>query len=236
MTGCRERENPGFPAGSPGSGWAWVPPGEVVIGSRETMDRNPPRRAVSGGFWLGRRAVTVREFARFLSDTGARPGARYPDLSYRRGRWRAARFRGGYPARGVTRAEAEAYCAWLSGRLGRAARLPTADEWEIAARGGLAGARYPWGWGHPRGRARFAASGPVRAGSGRPNRFGLRNMSGNVFEWCSDPPESGEAIACGGAWSEPDERRLRVFERTGFPIDYRGEDAGFRVLLTAAAP
>src|SRR5829696_9021779 len=40
-----------------------------------------------------------------------------------------------HPATGLSRADAEAFCAWMSDRLGRAVRLPSGAEWEAAARG-----------------------------------------------------------------------------------------------------
>ncbi len=88
-------------------------------------------------------------------------------------------------------------------------RLPTEAEWEKAARGGLAGNRFPWGNSISEGQANYYGStgsysydlGPngyntnfntggspytSPVGSFAPNGYGLYDMAGNVYEWCWD--------------------------------------------------
>lgn len=101
--------------------------------------------------------------------------------------------RGDHPVVHVSHADALAYCAWA----GRA--LPTESQWEYAARGGLDGARFPWGDEEPaadRPRCNIFPGdfpdrpdgdvGTVPARAFAPNGFGLYQMVGNVWEWCAD--------------------------------------------------
>ena len=101
---------------------------------------------------------------------------------------------GDHPVVHVSWNDALAYCRWA----GRA--LPTEAQWECASRGGLPGARYPWGedlgeqwrcniWQGTFPTVNTEADGwlttaPVR--SYEPNGYGLWQTVGNVWEWCAD--------------------------------------------------
>lgn len=125
----------------------------------------------------------------------------------------------GHPVGCISLAGARAYCRWLQRRLsdsipGIEVRLPTPLEWEAAARAGRT-CTYPWGDAAPTGaEANISDSsepllircpgiddgspGLAPAGSYPPNPWGLRDMSGNLAEWCVTA--DGKAVVMGGSW------------------------------------
>ena len=127
-----------------------------------------------------------------------------------------------HPVVQVAYEDALAYALWAG------KRLPTEAEWEFAARGGLEGARFAWGdepqkpddllvnsW---QGRFPYLNTGangwigtsPV--GSFPPNGYGLLDMTGNVWEWTSEPwmdhHEEAQACSCSPAATHPGQQRV----------------------------
>ncbi|MBI1283574.1 MAG: SUMF1/EgtB/PvdO family nonheme iron enzyme [Thiobacillus sp.] len=177
-----------------------VPAGAFEYGAapRESApDQDRPRRAalIERSFALGAHPVTTDEFETYARATGWRPRA---DLM-----WLA----GGQPVINVRQTEARDYCAWLSQETGQRYRLPTEQEWEYACRAGAATA-YPHGERitpadalynasqgfdatrpkRPRLLSRcFMRCGAMEVGRLRPNRWGLHDMPGNVWEFTASP-------------------------------------------------
>jgi sulfatase modifying factor 1 len=87
------------------------------------------------------------------------------------------------------------FCAWASQLVGVALSLPTEAQWEYAARGGAAGQEFPWGNNFERNRLWCSNKKQSDVGKTAPvyrstqiyrNSYGMTDMAGNVWEWCSD--------------------------------------------------
>lgn len=153
-----------------------------------------------------------------------------------------------YPVTDIRWKEAQAYLDWLSAKTGKAYRFLTEAEWEYAARAGTATA-FATGPAIQPDMANYAASGfgkPRPVGQYAPNRFGLHDVHGNVWEWVADcfseggyygAPADGTAVTrqrChahvlrGGAFDTRPEQ-LRVAYR--FTDHFGGEGVGLRVAM-----
>ncbi len=162
------------------SGLVWIAPGTFLMGSPVSEDGRDSSEVIhtltlTQGFWMSDHETTQGEYQLVM---GSNP-------SYRKGE--------SLPVEQVSWYGAVTYCQKLTERersAGRitslqAYRLPTEAEWEYAARAGTTGARYGeldaigWWWGNSGSKTH-----PVSQKAA--NAWGLHDMIGNVWEWCSD--------------------------------------------------
>jgi len=163
-----------------------------------------------------------------------------------------------YPMYYVNYDDAQEFISRLNKATGKQYRLPTEAEWEFAARGGIKskGNKFSGsnemdsvGW---YGENSSDTIHPV--GTKQPNELGIYDMSGNLYEWCSDwyalynwggsglqtnytgPQEGFDRVLRGGSWIDNTDRGSRVWSRantSGFSYSarYRCRDIGIRLVL-----
>ena len=167
------------------------------------------------------------------------------------------------PVDHVSFEQAQAFCARLSEREGRIYRLPTEAEWAYACR---AGTTTPFAFGETISSAQANFDGTYTYGPGRvgqyraatmpvasfpPNRWGLHDMHGNVWEWCNPQPSTSVSatsfstgslglaggaltghILRGGSWrSRPS--ACRSANRVIGTVEDTPGNVGFRVVMDA---
>lgn len=183
----------------------------------------------------------------------ASSGAQDWGLHYADNRWVAVAGYDNHPVIDVSWEGASEFATYVGGRL------PTEAQWEYACRAGtttsfntgecLVNAQANYNWTYPRSDCTNTTStfpGTTQAvGSYPANAFGLYDMHGNVWEWCSDwhgdypataqtnpeGPASSEVRVARGGGSEDDANRCRSADRRGGPGWHQGRIIGFRVVL-----
>ena len=200
-------------------------------------DEKPVHSVTVSSFKISKYEITHKQFIEFLNDKGVNANGSYSDATYGNKEYidmddgdcaighngSSFYFKGSSyastdntPVIEVTWYGANAFCKWAGGRL------PTEAEWEYAARGGNQSQGYTYSGSNTIGDVAWYGSNsgskthPV--GTKQPNELGIYDMSGNVFEWCSDwysssyyssspstnpqGPSSGSyRVRRGGGWS-----------------------------------
>lgn len=215
-----------------------IPAGKFIMGCpRDEKGRLPGdfdkhEVTISRSFYLGVYPVTQKQYTAIM---GSNP----------------SKFKGEtHPVEQVRWTEVQVFCKRVSARTHKKLRLPTEAEWEYACRAGTTTA-YSFGddWRKLRDYAWYADNSgntthPV--GEKKPNPWGLYDMHGNVWQWCSDwdskshdgkaekdprGPKSGKNhVARGGSWLG-DFRMCRSAFRTGSAPSIRLSHFGFRVIV-----
>jgi formylglycine-generating enzyme required for sulfatase activity len=153
-------------------GMVLIPGGRFLMGRSGGPDpeAEPAHEIQLAPYLLDERPVTNRQFREFLQQTNPEAAKALADDET--------------PVTNVTWDEAYAYC------LAQGNRLPTEAEWEYAARG-TDGRLYPWGESFDPAAVNYGKSGilhtePVGARPRNRSPFGVLDMAGNVWQWCSD--------------------------------------------------
>jgi formylglycine-generating enzyme required for sulfatase activity len=221
-----------------------IPAGWFQMGSKD--DKNVPLHKVQlDAFYMDKYEVTNILYSKFLSATNRSIPKDWnnPKLS-----------NSDQPVVNVSWEDAKAYAEWAG------KRLPTEAEWEKAARGGLLMQKYPFGNGITGYDANCLETGykcPSTVGQFKPNGYGLYDMSGNVWEWCTDwyddkyysiapdqnpkGPELGnKKVIRGGSWRESlstfmtaTQKFPMIFERKSKKPSDSSDNVGFRCAMDA---
>jgi len=211
----------------------------------------PEHTVVVAPFYLGQCEVTNAQWKKFI-DANPEWGPEQIPEEFHDGEyltfWRGNEPPAGkenHPVVGVSWYAAKAYCEWAGGRL------PTEAEWEFAAQG-------PDHWEYPYGeffdlrRANVFENGPrdtVPVGQYGPYGYGLCDLAGNVWEWCSsqyrpypyaaddgreDLTAGGRRVIRGGAWFVQDYEQYRTRARARSEAQARkcSKGIGLRLALT----
>ena len=209
----------------------WIRPGVFVMGSPRTEewrsnDETQHRVTLSRGYWLADSPVTQALWQAVTGDT-------------------PSRFQGDArrPVERVSWHDCQYFCARLGERMrGPTFRLPTEAEWEYACRAGTQGATYApsnlddIAWYDNNSDDTTHAVKEKLA-----NQWGLHDMLGNVWEWCSDfgsaaqqdsaVPAGGERrVMRGGSWGYQ-ARYVRAALRGARDPRYRSSGLGLRLAL-----
>ena len=221
----------------------WCPPGTFMMGSPQTeeghaQDEILHRVTLTKGFWMGETPVTQRQWEAVMGDN--------PSVC-----------RGvDHPVEGVSWHDCMDFIRKVNEQQKCALRLPTEAEWEYACRAetngpfGGNGVLCEMGWYNDDSYGEMQpsrSSHPVK--KKEPNKWGLYDMHGNVWEWCSDwygaysaesvtdpigPPEGKLKIRRGGSWQD-EAMACRSAYRLVFSPESRHSLLGFRVAFDADA-
>lgn len=262
-------------------GMVLIKGGVFQMGSKNGMpDEAPVHTVAVAPFWIDVYEVSVADFAKFVEATGyktdaekfgwsgvfdraAKQWSKSDGADWRHPHGPGSTAKPHEPVTQISWSDAVAYARW-GGK-----RLPTEAEWEFAARGGLAGREYAWGdelrpggkpvanWWQGKfpmidtGEDGFAGVAPI--GRFPPNGFGLRDVAGNVWEWCADWYDAGyffksprenprgpvvgeERVMRGGSWmcAENFCSNYRVAGRSHATPDSGLDNLGFRCARDSA--
>ena len=228
-----------------------IPAGTFQMGSTTgDVDQHPVHTVILSSFSMGATPVTVAVWKEYCAATGIT----LPEAP-------AWGLLDDHPVVNVSwndimgSDDTGGFCGWASDVAGVRLTLPTEAQFEYAARGGQSGLEYPWGNSFDRSKLWCSVARPGDAGKTAPvsrssnifrNVFGLTDMSGNVWHWCSDwydsyangsqtdplgPSSSSENRRCvrGGSWGLNDPDGFRCAYRSRLYPGLGSSLIGFRL-------
>ncbi|MEW6087349.1 MAG: formylglycine-generating enzyme family protein [bacterium] len=154
-----------------------IPAGEFIMGYNDgNSDENPEHKVYLDAFYMDKYEVSNKDYQKFIRETD------YPAPEF----WYSKEYKNfnkpDHPVVGVSFEDAFNYALWAK------KRLPTEAEWEKACRGDSS-FLYPWGDKKPdKSLGNFCSEATVDSKSFPEgvSPYGIYNMLGNVWEWCSD--------------------------------------------------
>ena len=214
-------------------------------------DEKPAHQVTVSSFRMSATEITNAQYAEFLN-TRSISGTTYngnrlftlsANLTYTNGKWNAKSGYDTHPMVNVTWHGAYEYCNWAGGRL------PTEAEWEYAARGGNKSYGYKYAGSNTLDEVAWysANSGnhTHEVGTKKANELSIYDMSGNVYEWCSDwygaynsdaqynPNDTTSGsyrVFRGGSWNS-NAKNCRVTYRYNNTPAYGFNFLGFRLVI-----
>jgi formylglycine-generating enzyme required for sulfatase activity len=189
--------------------------GAYKVGSDVGRDRNPERTITLAAFTIDDCEVTCFDYWRFVRATGTAAPPGWVDGRYPYGGERV-------PVGNVSPAEAKRFAEWVGGRL------PTSDEWEVAATGGT-GKAFPWNESFFPQLANFMGGELVEVRSEPQDRspFGGYDFCASLREWVVLP--DGMVAARGGSFSSGQFLYLRLTRGPDESVRDRRPTIGLRV-------
>ena len=221
-----------------GIDWVAVEGASFTMGTNGGMTNEQPATSVRlDTYKIGRTEITFDQYHQFCLDSTA-----YADPP--NSGWGS----GNRPVINVSWEDAAAFCRWASTKTGKTIRLPSEAEWEFACRGGKSSGNYSYSGSNTVSSVAWtfenSSSRTQLVGSKQVNELGIYDMSGNVWEWCSDwygqypggsvvnptgPAAGASRVLRGGSWFSFS-RSASVYSRTDGEPGAHSYDVGFRVV------